>query len=160
MHGIALANVAYEDREGNQQHLPGVARMRGVLPALRSSPPDPSEFISVALRDRAAAKALRLLSRELDWCNLYRIFEVVTGDVGDPQIVASGWASQIEIDAFTASANNESVTGDASRHGRPSNGTPRNTVELPDAQHVLKRIVRGWLRSKVTPRSPSVAQSG
>ena len=123
--------------------------MRAVLPALRTGPPDPSGFIAVGLKDGAAAKVLRLISRELDWCNLYRIFEVIVVQVQESGIVDSGWATEPEIDAFRCSANNESVTGDDARHGKPFGGTPRNTMELPDAQHVIKRIVRGWLASKV-----------
>lgn len=157
LHEITLAGVAYEDGMGKWQHFPNVARMRAVGRALRATPPDPSELISVALSDKAAAKGLRLVSRDLDWCNLYRIFEVVADEVQESDIVRSRWATAAQINAFKCSANNESVTGDDSRHGGSRRGTSQNTMELADAQHMIKRILRGWLSSKAVQRSSSIA---
>lgn len=145
---LELAAVTYEDASGVRQFLPDIGRMRGVLPGVRATPPDPSKLVAFALRDAAAAKALRLASRELDWCNLYRIFEVIAEAVGEGQIVRNCWATASEIDAFKCSANNQLVTGDDARHGKTIKGTPRNTLELPDAQHLIKHILRLWLNEK------------
>ena len=157
LHEVALTGVAYEDAWGNWQHLPNIARMRAVGPSLRANPPDPSELIWIGLHDRAAAKGLRLASRDLDWCNLYRIFEVVVDDVQESGIVTARWATKSEIETFRTSANNESVTGDDSRHGGSSMGVPKKTMNLPDAQHLIKRILRLWLTSK-TARRASAAE--
>ena len=155
LHEVTLAGVAYEDGMGRWQNFPNVARMRAVGPALRATPPDPSKLISIALSDKAAAKGLRLVSRDLNWCNLYRIFEVVADEVQESGIVRSRWATAAQINAFKCSANNESVTGDDSRHGGSRGGTHKNTMELADAQHLIKRILRGWLNSKTAQRSSS-----
>lgn len=152
---VYLAQLVYVDETGQRQHLPNIGRMYGVLPGLRSRPPDPSLFISLGLEDLAAAKAMRLFSLEHDWVNLYRIFEVIEEDVKQPVkakrgwVVKRGWATPDEYDAFTGSANNASVTGDHSRHGKINGGTPHKTMHLADARHMIQRILRYWLNSKV-----------
>ena len=87
------------------------------------------------------AKALRLCSRELDWVNLYRIYEVISEDIG-------GLTSK-EFDIFAGSANNSKVAGDYSRHGKMKEKTPKKTMKLADAQHLIKSKVREWVYGKL-----------
>jgi hypothetical protein len=150
---VALLHIAYVDAQGRRQHMPNIGKAYIVLPVLRSRLPDPSPFISIALSDRAAARALCLFSHDLDWVNLYRIYEVIAEDVNNHNIINRGWATQEETRAFTASANNASVTGEHSRHGKLNNSRPRHTIQLADARHLIGRILREWLNSKVTAHS-------
>lgn len=105
------------------------------------------------LADRSAhvAKVLRLQCQEMDWANLYRLLEVVREDVGgDEQIDENGWAEEDEIDKFTGSANNSSVTGDDSRHGIiDGSGQPSETMTLRDARSLIKGIILQWLAAKM-----------
>ncbi|WP_173066912.1 hypothetical protein [Sulfurimicrobium lacus] len=98
---------------------------------------------------------MRLFSLDHDWVNLYRIYEVIEEDAKQPGkpkrgwVVKRGWATPDEYDAFTGSANNASVAGDHSRHGKINGGTPQRTMHLDEARHTVQRILRDWLNSKV-----------
>ena len=138
---IDLENIKYEDRSGQKHNLDNVAKMHAVLPSPKGGEPDISKIIPLALKDNAVAKALRLCSRDLDWVNLYRIYEVIEEDMG-------GLAST-ELDIFTGMANNSSVSGDQARHGKMKVRAPKNTMHLADAQHLIKRTLREWIHNKL-----------
>jgi len=138
---VALENITYEDRSGQIKNLTNACKMYAVLPSIRGGKPDISKLIPLALKDNAVAKALRLCSRDLDWVNLYRIYEVVKEDMGG--------LSSDELKIFKGMANNSSVSGDHARHGKMKAGTPEKTMHLADAQHLIKRTLREWIYSKL-----------
>ncbi len=148
MSSINLHYVKYIDKNGEAHFLPNIGNMYAVLPGLRGSQPYISEFIPLALSDKTVAKALRLCSRELDWVNLYRIYEVISEDVG-------GMTGK-DIKIFKGSANNSKVTGDFSRHGKSNVGTPEETMRLADAQHLIKSKVREWVNKKITEKTENI----
>ena len=141
MSPVNLHYIKYIDVNGGTKFLPNVGNMHVVLPGIRGDEPDISKFISIALSDKTVAKALRLCSKELDWVNLYRIYEVISEDMG-------GLKGK-DIKVFKGSANNSKVTGDHSRHGKINVGTPEETMKLSDAQHLIKSKVREWVYSKI-----------
>ncbi len=141
MSPVNLHYIKYVNANGETKFLPNIGNMYGVLPGLRGSKPDISKFIPLALGDKTVAKALRLCSRDLNWVNLYRIYEVISEDVG-------GLTGK-EIKIFKGSANNSKVTGDHSRHGKINVGTPEQTMRLADAQHLIKSKVREWICNKI-----------
>lgn len=148
---ISLAHLMYILNDGQRRHMPGMGWSDLVLPSIRLTPPDPASFIALALTDMAAAKAFRLFSGELNWVNLYRIYEVIE-KAARPGIIESGWATIPEIKTFKVCANNSSITGDASRHGT-SNAPPMpHTMSQAEAVHLIGRILREWLNSKVMGR--------
>jgi len=142
MNSVNLHGVKYIDENGEVNFLPNNGNIYAVLPGLRGSPPDISEFMPLALGNKKVAKVLRLCSRELDWVNLYRIYEVVSEDIGG--------LTGDDIKIFKGSANNNNVTGDYSRHGKMNVGTPEKTMRLADAQHLIKSKVREWVYNKIT----------
>jgi len=139
---VILHYIKYVDVKGKIQFLPNIGNMYAVLPSIRGSKPDISKFIPLALTDKAVAKALRLCSRELDWSNLYRIYEVISEDVNG--------ITDNNIKVFKASANNSNVTGDYSRHGKMNVDTPKESMRLADAQHLIKSKVREWVHNKIS----------
>ena len=141
MSQVTLHYVKYIGDKGDINFLPNIGNMYAVLPRLRGSEPDISKFIPLALVDKIVAKVLRLCSRELDWVNLYRIYEVISEDM-------EGLTDK-NIKIFKASANNSKVTGDYSRHGKIKVGTPSETMRLADAQHLIKSKVREWVYNKI-----------
>lgn len=148
MSPVSLHYVKYIAENGEVHFLPNIGNMYAMLPGFRGSPPDISEFIPLALSDKIVAKALRLCSRELDWVNLYRIFEVISEDMG-------GLTGK-DIKIFKGSANNSKVTGDFSRHGKMNVGTPEETMRLADAQHLIKSKVREWVYKKITIKTENI----
>jgi hypothetical protein len=89
-----------------------------------------------------------LYSRPNTWVNLYRVLEAISDEIPEREMVAKGWASAPEIEAFTASANHVAVTGDESRHGKSSGTPPQRTINHQQAQNLIKRIVAAWLRDR------------
>ena len=142
MSPVNLHYIKYIGDNGEVNFLPNIGNINAVLPGFRGSLPDISKFIPLALGHKTVAKVLRLCSKELDWANLYRIYEVISEDIG-------GLTGK-DIKIFKGSANNSNVTGDFSRHGKMNVGTPKETMRLADAQHLIKSKVREWIYNKIT----------
>jgi len=142
MEKLELDHIKYEDNKGNKLHLPIVARVGGTLPFFLGSKPDISSFIPLALKDKAVAKVLRLCSKELDWANLYRIWEVISEDEG-------GLVND-QIKIFKGSANNSLVSGDSARHGKINVNMLNKTMSLANAQNMIKILVSDWIFRKNT----------
>lgn len=143
---ISSTKVLYEDSNGKPHILGVVGRMEGVLPSLRSSPPDISKMIPLALKDEAVAKALRLSSRELDWANLFRIYEVIKEDVGKfPK------ETHDKLNIFTTSVNKSSIVGDIARHGtiKDKGKPPKKTMTYQEAKQLIKTILGEWIHRKI-----------
>lgn len=123
-------------------------RLHIVPPTPRFTAPDPALAVSLALADPAVAKALRLFSGDSDWPNLYRIYEVVQ-DAAKPGIVESRWATKAQINRFTMSANNPSITGDASRHGKTNTAvSSAQGMSRVEATDLIRSVLRAWLNSR------------
>jgi len=134
---IELDHIKYEDNNGNKLHLPSIAKLSGSLPPFLGSKPDISNIIPLALKSETVAKVLRLCSKELDWSNLYRIWEVISED-------ERGLVND-QIKTFKGSANCSLVSGDSSRHGKINVNMPNKTMSLSQAQNMLKGIVSDWI---------------
>lgn len=134
---IELDHIKYEDSKGNKLHLPSVAELSGSFPPLLGGKPNISAIIPLALKDNAVAKVLRLCSKELDWSNLYRIWEVISeaecGLIND------------HIRTFKGSANCSLVSGDSSRHGKINVKMPQKTMPLNQAQNMIKNLASDWI---------------
>lgn len=108
------------------------------------------KWLKVAATDEKVAKALRLRnSKNLNWVELYRIYEVIEGDVGRNQIVKSGWATNNEVTRFTRTANSVAVSGDQARHGKETTDPPSNAMFLGQARELINRILIFWITTKV-----------
>jgi hypothetical protein len=115
-------------------------------------PADPiSKWLPLMTRqDLAVAKALRLRdASDLDWVDLYRIYEVIQKDVGH-LMHQLGWASRNELNRFTRTANSVAAAGDKARHGVELTVPPRKPISLAHAQELIDRIMRGWLEWKAS----------
>ncbi|MCF6153178.1 MAG: hypothetical protein E3K38_12990 [Candidatus Kuenenia stuttgartiensis] len=108
-------------------------------------------WIKVALTDQNVAKALRLFGTdEHNWVSLYRLYEVIVGDIGDSEkIVSKGWATKSSIRRFKRTANSPSAVGDDSRHGKESSTPPPDPLDIGEAKALVEFILHNWLRSKV-----------
>ncbi len=89
-------------------------------------PADPIlKWLPLVTQDPVVAKALRLRDADdLDWVDLYRLYEVIENDVGHlmPQL---GWASRSELRRFAHTANSVAAVGDKARHGVERTDPPR-----------------------------------
>jgi hypothetical protein len=108
-------------------------------------------FVELARTDPNVAEALRLTgtAKSLGWVELYKLYEIVVDDVdgGRQGIVVSGWTTSAKLDAFKASANRPDVSGIGARHARMKGAMPSRTIPLPEAEDLIRRLVRDWLPS-------------
>jgi hypothetical protein len=97
-------------------------------------------WVNLGLGNQKVAKALRLLgTEEHDWVSLYRLYEVIEGDVGGMEEIAeNGWATKSSIRRFKHTANSPAVSGDESRHGKESTAPPPNPMELGEARSLVE----------------------
>jgi len=93
----------------------------------------------------AKEKALRLISSSanLNWSDLYRIFEVVENDVGTSQVTS--WLSNALVERFTHSANSVTAAGDQARHGKEKTKPPKNPMPIDEARSMIFTILRKWI---------------
>jgi len=116
-----------------------------------SRPADPvAEWTGLAATDEAVSNALRLIGNgELDWVNLYRLFEIVSADVGGAGTIAlNGWSMKQSMSLFKHTANSPGALGLDARHGAESTAPPLKPMTLGEARSLVRSIVHAWLRSK------------
>jgi hypothetical protein len=102
------------------------------------------------------AEVLEILSKPdspPDWFDLYKLLEIVSQNVsglpglkGLPRLKKKGWVPSAQLEAFTASANHQGISGGQARHARMS-GTPspRLMMTLSEAQQLVGALVKAWL---------------
>ena len=150
LENVKLFNMMYIDEAGQRQHMPITGNAHLMLPALRAHPPALAQFVPAAIYSPPAQKVLRLTALYMDWSNLYKIYEVIREDMrGKQRIISEGWTSNVRIDAFTGSANNSVVSGDAARHGRMKSFTPSTTMTLSEARSFIKMLTQRWLSERI-----------
>jgi hypothetical protein len=101
----------------------------------------------VALGHEGVAKALRLFRKDASWDDLYRVFEVIEGDVGGG-MYERGWVSRSAVRRFTATANSPAVLGDRARHGSQRGQPPPDPMTLREAHELVERLVVRWVEEK------------
>jgi len=114
-------------------------------------PADPiSKWLPLATQDPVVAKALRLRNADdLEWVDLYRVYEVIKNDVGR-LMEQLGWASRNELERFARTANSVAAAGDKARHGIERTDPPREPMSLSHARELIDRIMRSWLEWKAS----------
>jgi hypothetical protein len=107
--------------------------------------------VELALHDPAMAKVLRLLGKaEPSWVDLYRIYEVLEGDLGGQhKAQALDWISESDLKLFKRSANSVKAAGDAARHGRELAEPPLHPMTLREARSFLREMVGDWIEHKL-----------
>ncbi|MCK9987600.1 MAG: hypothetical protein AzoDbin1_04072 [Azoarcus sp.] len=120
-------------------------------------PADPVPiWVGAGLDDETVGKVFRLFGQQHDWVGLYRIFEVIEGDVGSvDKISAQGWSTKSQMRLFKHTANSPMATGDVSRHGKETTEPPKNPMLLSEARALIETLIHHWLRTKVL-RSKSI----
>ena len=114
-------------------------------------PPSPwPDRFALAETNPDVAKVLQIMSsgEKLDWVALYKVYEKVERDIKRATIVKLGWATDDEISAFTGSANNYKVSGDAARHAvDKGSGYPKHTMTIDEGRAFISDLVTKWLGS-------------
>lgn len=106
-------------------------------------------WTKLALTDDSVASVLRIIYlKNIDWVNLYNIYEVIEKDVGGiDSIMSNGWATKKSISDFKRTANSPGALGIDARHGVGSSKVP-NPMIITEAESLIFSIVHAWLRAK------------
>jgi hypothetical protein len=105
-------------------------------------------WLRLSYTDEHVQKVIRLLNYGLDnWVNLYRILEVIEGDLG-VSISDKGWVSKSRKKLFNRTANSP-VIGDLSRHGYSEEEPPAVPMELSEAKRIISNALTHWLNEKL-----------
>jgi len=107
----------------------------------------------LAQKDEAVRLALYFFDPPHDWVKLYKVYEIVGGDVGgDKGIVAvtRGTVTATDLGRFRGTANNYSAAGTAARHAQLGGGGKpmRATMALSEASSLIGTVLASWLQGK------------
>ncbi|MDP2379489.1 MAG: hypothetical protein Q8M35_03185 [Pseudohongiella sp.] len=114
-------------------------------------PPRTVTITKLAATDNSVSKAMRLLAApdHKSWVGMYRIHEVIEGDVGSKSALRKcGWGSAQDLKRFKHSANSVSVAGDSARHGKELQLPPKHPMSIDEAAAYLNYVLQSWLSSK------------
>jgi hypothetical protein len=100
-----------------------------------------------AQKNSAVLEALQHYSNQLNWFNLYKVYEVIEHDVGKKTI--DSWTKG-RNDDFTYSANNAHASGLAARHSlkRYAPSSKRKALSLEEATEFISNLLVQWLQTK------------
>jgi hypothetical protein len=115
------------------------------------APPTPGPgYMQKVASNAAVREVLEILGKpvpELDWFDLYKVYEIIRDDVGRSAIIANGWATSGEVNVFTESANRPEVSGDGARHARLPGQPSGRSMNLGEGAELVKRVAVAWLDS-------------
>ncbi|MGO8940214.1 MAG: hypothetical protein ACLQLO_24910 [Mycobacterium sp.] len=134
---------------------PAGAVVRGSDGQLKPDPPSPAVArVALAASNSRVDKVLGFMASDLDWLNLYKVYELVRDDETKPASIAKmGWASENKQSAFRVSANDPEVSGDDARHA-VSQGDPKRTMTLAEGQAFIIDLLEKWLKWLENPYPP------
>jgi hypothetical protein len=117
-------------------------------PETAPPPSNVESWIRLVKTDKAVADALHFF-RENTWISLYKVYEIVSEDVGGQQVImGNGWATKQTLGRFTQTAQSKAALGDSARHAADRFKPPSQPMAMEEAQTLVRGIILGWLRSK------------
>ena len=137
--------VAYDSAGPGYSLVDGVPQ---IPPAI--GPP----YVQLATNNLYVRKALRIISRAQSptFYDQWKLWEIIrdTGG-GEDAVIAAGWATVDELEAFRQSVNDEGISGDVARHTRQpqtkKRSAPTHTLTEAEAAGYILRLTRVWLDS-------------
>jgi len=135
---------------------PGAIEVRGRLSTaatvvrngdpVTQSPRFGPKYLALASQHPDAAEALALIGKtELNWVELWKVYEIIRDNIKPAKIDNKGWATKQEHGRFTGSANHPGASGADARHARLSGGPPSRTMSLQQARHFIGDLVVCWI---------------
>jgi len=107
------------------------------------------QVIKLIFQDANTEKVLRLHGLPDSWDTLYKIFEVIEGDVGR-LILDLKWMSKTQKRRFTQTAQSPQVIGDEARHGRQKEQPPKKPMPLQEAIDMITQTTHEWINYKLS----------
>ncbi len=165
---IETGNVSYIDDRGNRHNfvlLQGSISARSRLKATAIvTKPNGSEVeeeieqsdqirhtFALAESDPNVFDALRLYaSNELNWVDLYKIYEIIKDDVGGLKALFNKrFVLKKDLRNFSHTAQHPGAIGDAARHARVAAEIPENPMSLSEANLLISTMMTKWIDLKL-----------
>jgi hypothetical protein len=118
-----------------------------------------SEWLDMTFKEERVGDALWHFSKEPDWFNLWKVYELVQGEIDPkeprpkrkrlPEVVKRNWWSEGELDSYEASSHDPDFSDDAARHAvvdKRHAGATRITIE--QGANLVRRLLLKWLESR------------
>ena len=119
----------------------------GTLPS-EPRPSDAETWLELSEADDDVADALYLLSRDPNWFDLYKAFEVVRAALGGQcEMKSKLSADEKDRQTLAERVNLFTRTADAYRHARPRGDPPPNPMELKAAHATVRDLVSRYLHA-------------
>ena len=144
---IEIKKITYKDKGNNLVELPSPIEINMCLAFVSINPEKLPYLAPLSMDNKSVAKALRLYSQELDWVNLYRIYEIIKEDIKKfPK------QTHNKIKIFKQSANKSSISGDTARHGTIDHKgeLPKEMMSQRDAKLFIVEILKEWIDNKIS----------
>lgn len=147
--------------DGDQKHVYVAAFALEVRPRLSATavvvgpdgkpkPDPPSPWpgrLALAESDPDVAEVLDIMGQAepLGWDDLYKVHEKIQDSING-SIPKMGWASNVDDDAFGASANRRDISGRDARHARrEKRPPPKRTMTIQQGRDYISGLVSKWL---------------
>jgi len=169
---IEIQHVSYIDDKGSRHNYVSLqesisARSRLEVTAVATRPdgseveeeieqPDRIEpTFSLAESDQNVSDALRLYGmRDLNWGDLYKIYEIVRDDVGgSKELDNSEYVLKKDLGNFSHTAQHPGAIGDDARHARINAEVPPNPMSITEAFLLISTLLSKWIDSKLVSSS-------
>lgn len=162
---VRVGRFLYNDAEnGTSVGRVGVAVERSS--ALPLEPKGPHHWagrvVEAAAKSDELTEALSILgvsAQQLDWFDLYKVFEVIRDDIAGQRdaspskLLEVGLISRDDLGRFLDAANNRATSGDASRHARGRSARPHpRPMRLPEADALIRSMANAWIDRGLTQR--------
>ncbi|MDJ0516324.1 MAG: hypothetical protein QNJ74_08720 [Trichodesmium sp. MO_231.B1] len=106
------------------------------------------DWLLLAQEDEKVKKVIHFLtSYEHNFINLFKIYEIIRGEVGRKKI--EGWVTKKKVSDFTQTANHPDAIGYEARHGIGQGEPPKNPMSLSEAQNLIFDVIKKWLDWKI-----------
>lgn len=145
-HGISIKNITKYDVA--QKHGEGTEFFDGKIKIIRTKVTRFS-ISKIPSSNKSVEMALKILAeRQLDWVEMYKLWEIVESDIGKKNMIERGWVSSNKISLFKRTANSMAVTGIDSRHGPSKENPPPKPMKIEEARDWIGKLLAEWLKKK------------
>jgi len=103
-------------------------------------------WVSKAWTDESVRDALHFFN-EINWWNLYKVFEIIRDDVGGKTQVYK-IIDKDELECFEEVAQRRDLLGDNARHASKSRKQPSKKMTLEEASNTIIKLFETWINSK------------
>jgi hypothetical protein len=148
--------VVVDTVEARDQVMPITTIVGGVVQE-RATPG--IRYFAASSMNADVAEVLAILGHSsvvVTWVEMYKVFEIVRENLHPRRIVDVCSATDLEVRAFTASANRPEISGNAARHARLPGLPPRRTMSMSHARSFVGQLVVDWL-NEITRSEPGAS---